>query len=169
MQRFAYFFKFHLFLTVLGLHCCSDFPCGGKPGLLCIACYGAQASIPRTKKPSGYSPWDHKESGTTEQLTLFLLWSTHELEGKQVSVFAALGLGICCSRALAHRLSGCGVCTQWLCHTWDLSRSRIKHVSPELADRFFTTEPPGKNCIDLSVLSIAIFIQNKLKQLLSNF
>ena len=43
---------------------------------------------------------------------------------------------------------------------WDLPRSRIEPVSPALADRFFTTEPPGKSisCEHLSVLS-CLFIK----------
>ena len=36
---------------------------------------------------------------------------------------------------------------QWaylLCSMWHLPRSGIEPVSPALAGRFFTTEPPGK-------------------------
>ena len=34
--------------------------------------------------------------------------------------------------------------SRMLSSPWDLSNSGIETVSPVLADRFFTTEPPGK-------------------------
>ena len=37
-------------------------------------------------------------------------------------------------------------CIPMLFDTWDLPESRLKLVSPALAGRFFTTEPPGKPC-----------------------
>ena len=33
--------------------------------------------IPWTEKPVGYSPWDHKESDTTEKLHFLSLFSTY--------------------------------------------------------------------------------------------
>ena len=62
----------------------------------------------------------------------------------QVSVAAALGLGNCGSRALEHRFNSCGAQPSLLCSMWDLSGPRIEPVSPALADRFFTNEPPEK-------------------------
>ena len=50
---------------------------------------------------------------------------------------------------LEHRLSSCGAQTQLLHSTWDLSGSVIEPMSPTLAGRFFTTEPPGK-ALDIS-------------------
>ena len=50
----------------------------------------------------------------------------------------------CGSWALEHRLKSCGTQAYLFCGMWDLSRSRIKLMSPALAGRFFTTEPPGK-------------------------
>ena len=47
---------------------------------------------------------------------------------------------------VAHRFS-CS--TTW----WDLPGSGIKHMSPELAGEFFTTEPPGKpQCLGTKVV-----------------
>ena len=43
------------------------------------------------------------------------------------------------SWALKHRLNSCGTHSMWA-----LLGSGIGHVSPVLAGRFFTTEPPGK-------------------------
>ena len=46
-------------------------------------------------------------------------------------------------------------CSTWaylLCGTWDLSRSGIDPVSPALAGRFFTTEPPGKPFLSILIL-----------------
>ena len=41
-------------------------------------------------------------------------------------------------------LPSCGLWV-WLLHSmWDLPRPGIKHMSPALTGRFFTTEPPGK-------------------------
>ena len=48
------------------------------------------------------------------------------------------------SQVLGHRLNSCGARDQLLRGTWNLPRSGIQPVSPALAGRFFTTEPPGK-------------------------
>ena len=53
------------------------------------------------------------------------------------------GLGTCSSLALEHR------CSSWahgllLSSMWNLPGSGIKPISPALAGRFLTTEPPGK-------------------------
>ena len=48
--------------------------------------------------------------------------------------------------ALEHRLSSCGTQAQLLLSMWDLPGAGIKPVSPALAGRFLTTEPPGKSC-----------------------
>ena len=60
------------------------------------------------------------------------------------SVVAEHGFSSCSSWALEHRLSSCGPRALLLSGIWDLSRSRTEPVSPALAGRFFTTEPPGK-------------------------
>ena len=44
----------------------------------------------------------------------------------------------------AHRLRSCGARAQLLLGVWGLSRPEIEPVSPALAGRLFTTEPPGK-------------------------
>ena len=44
-----------------------------------------------------------------------------------------------------HSLSSCGAQAWLLPGVWDLPGSGIKPVSPALAGRFFTTEPPGKS------------------------
>ena len=43
-----------------------------------------------------------------------------------------------------HRLKGCGTKAWLIRGTWDLPRQSIQPVSPALASRFLTTEPPGK-------------------------
>ena len=60
------------------------------------------------------------------------------------SVAAAHGLSRCGSQALEHRLSGCGAQAYLLCGLRDLPGSGIEPVSPALAGRFLTTEPPRK-------------------------
>ena len=50
----------------------------------------------------------------------------------------------CGSQALKHRLSSCGPQALLLHGMWNLPRSGIEFMSPALAGRFLTTEPPGK-------------------------
>ena len=47
-------------------------------------------------------------------------------------------------RLQTHGLSNCGSQAQLLCGIWDLPRPGLKPVSPALAGRLSTTEPPGK-------------------------
>ena len=43
---------------------------------------------------------------------------------------------------LSNSLNSCGAWAWLLCSVWDLPRPRIEPVSPALAGRFFTSEPP---------------------------
>ena len=65
------------------------------------------------------------------------------LKGIQASVVAACGLSSCVSWSLEHRLRSYGTQGQLLCSIWDLPEPGIEPVSPELAGRFFTTDPSG--------------------------
>ena len=47
-------------------------------------------------------------------------------------------------RLQTRRLSNCGSWAQLLRGMWDLPRPGLEPVSPALAGRFSTTEPPGK-------------------------
>ena len=47
-------------------------------------------------------------------------------------------------RLQTRRLSKCGSRAQLLCGMWDLPRPGLEPVSPALAGRLSTTEPPGK-------------------------
>ena len=60
------------------------------------------------------------------------------------SVVVACGLSSCGSWALECRLSSCGAWALLLRGMWDLPRPGLELVSPALAGRFLTTEPPGK-------------------------
>ena len=71
--------------------------------------------------------------------------------GMQASVVATCGLSSCGSRALEHRLSSYVSRAQLLQGMWDLLGPGIKPVSPALAGRFFSTEPPGKR-VDIANL-----------------
>ena len=62
----------------------------------------------------------------------------------------------CGSRALKHRLSSCGPQALLLHGMWNLPRSGIEFMSPALAGRFFTTEPPERPRI--SVLTTCAFL-----------
>ena len=64
--------------------------------------------------------------------------------GVQALVVVTHGLRSRGSPALAHRLRSC-VTRSWLLRSvWDLPGAGIEPVSPALAGKFFTTEPPGK-------------------------
>ena len=54
------------------------------------------------------------------------------------------GFGSCGSQALEDRPSSYGAWVQLFRSMCDLPRSGIEPVSPALAGRFFTTEPPGR-------------------------
>ena len=47
-------------------------------------------------------------------------------------------------RLQTRKLSNCGSRAQLFCGMWDLPRPGLEPVSPALAGRFSTTEPPGK-------------------------
>ena len=71
--------------------------------------------------------------------------------GKWGSLFIAVRgpLTIAASLVAEHRLqtrrlSSCGSRAQLLRGMWDLPRPGLETVSPALAGRFSTTEPPGK-------------------------
>ena len=73
-----------------------------------------------------------------------LLIAEHMLYGTWASVVAVSGLSSCGSWALEYRLNSCGSQALLLHDMWDLPRPGIKPMSPALAGRFFTTEPPEK-------------------------
>ena len=70
------------------------------------------------------------------------LAAEHGLQGTWASVVAARGLGSRSSWALEHRVSSCDTGAQLLCSMWDLPRPKIEPLSPALAGRVFTIEPP---------------------------
>ena len=112
------FFKFYLFVFVFGcagLCCCEEFFSSCDKQELLSNC-GSQASL--VLDPG--------------------------LQGAQASVVAASGLSSCGSQVLEHRLNSSSTGAKLLCCMWDLPRSQIEPVSPALAGRFFTPEPPTK-------------------------
>ena len=66
------------------------------------------------------------------------------------------GFSCCGAWALEHRLSSCGVWAWLLCGIWDPPGPGIEPMSPALAGGFFTTEPPGKPWISVSVHTCTI-------------
>ena len=56
------------------------------------------------------------------------------------------------SHVVECRLNSCGTQAQLLCGMWDSPGPGIEPMSPVLADRFFTTEPPGKPSKCLSIV-----------------
>ena len=54
-----------------------------------------------------------------------------------------MGLSSCSSQAPEHKINSSGAQAQLFCGMWD-PPGGIEPESPELAGRFFTTEPPGK-------------------------
>ena len=71
------------------------------------------------------------------------LVAEHGLQNTWASVVVAHELSSCSTWALEHRLNSLGSWAQLLCSMWDLPRSGPEPMSPGLAGRFFTTEPPG--------------------------
>ena len=53
------------------------------------------------------------------------------------------GCSSCSSRALEHRRNSHGAWAELRCRMWDLPGPGTEPVSPALAGRFFTTEPPS--------------------------
>ena len=54
------------------------------------------------------------------------------------------------------RLSSCGLRVQLLCGMWDLPRPGLEPVSPALAGRLSTTEPPGKPLASILISFIGL-------------
>ena len=70
---------------------------------------------------------------------------------------------------VAGGFSSCGTWAQMLCSMWDLPRSGVKLVSPALAGRLFTSEPPGKPLkIIIIILFIISFVLNNPKYFKEN-
>ena len=110
-------FKNNLFLTVLGLRCCSSFS-------LVVASYsscGAEAS--------------HCDDFSC---------CRHGLQGARASAVSVFRFNRCSSRGLEHRLNSCGPQAQLLCNMWDVPRPGIELVSLALAGGLLTSEPSGK-------------------------
>ena len=102
------------------------------PGLCCCTGLSLVVAI-RGSSPGGVP-------GFSRQWSLFLRARAPE---RADSVAAACGPSRHGPQALENRLISCGPQT-WLLHDmWDLPQPGIKPVSPALAGRFFTTEPPG--------------------------
>ena len=64
--------------------------------------------------------------------------------GVQASVVVACGLSSWGLQSLERRLSSCGAQAYLLRGMWDLPGPGLEPMSPALAGRFLTTEPPGK-------------------------
>ena len=89
------------------------------------------------------------------------LWLRSTGSGARASVAEACGLSSCDPRALEDGLNSCGTQASWLLSMWALPRPGIKPASPPLADKFFTTEPPGKPyAIFINVNILYIFRSN---------
>ena len=68
------------------------------------------------------------------------------------SVIAAPGLSSTGAVVVVHGLS-------LLWGMWDLPRPEVKPMSPALAGRFFSTEPPGKPIINFVVVVFSCTMQ----------
>ena len=110
---------YYLVLAVLGLRCCMDFSRVVASGdyFLVAVCRLLMAVGSRCRA---------------------------QVLGTQTSATVAHGLSSCSSWALEHRLSSCRAQALLLQGMGNLPGLGIEPVSPALAGRFFTTEPPGK-------------------------
>ena len=107
-------------LAVLDLCCCMGFPliseCGGYSLFWVCRLLVAVASL-----VAEHGPW-----------------------GAQASVVVTHGLSSWGSQPLEHSLSSWDALASLLWGMWDLLGPGIEPVPPALADRVFTTKPPGK-------------------------
>ena len=69
----------------------------------------------------------------------------HRLEGAWTSAVLTCRLSSCSLRFLECGLSSCGTRAELLQGMWDLPRPGVKPMSPALASKFLTTEPPAKS------------------------
>ena len=85
-------------------------------------------------------------SGCAGSSLLHGLFSSCDEQGHTpAAVSGLLPSGFSCCRAQALRSTGFISCRSWaLLGMWDPPRAGIERVSPALAGRLFTTEPPGK-------------------------
>ena len=66
------------------------------------------------------------------------------LSGCRAWALEHMGFYSCRSQALKHRLSSCGARAALLHSVWRPPGPGVEPMSPALAGRFFTTEPPGR-------------------------
>ena len=83
-------------------------------------------------------------SGATLHCSGFSCRGAQDL-GTRASVAVARGLSSCGSQALERRLRTCGARALLLRGMWDLPGPGLEPMSPALAGRFLTTEPPGRS------------------------
>ena len=62
-----------------------------------------------------------------------------------------------CLQALEGELSSCGTGASLPLSMWDLPEPGIKPVTPALAGKFVTTEPPGKSLPSLNSSILNLF------------
>ena len=108
----------YIYLAMLGLHCCMGFP------LIAVSRSHSLVVVHRL-------------------LTAVVSLVDYVLQGIQASIVVVHGVINYGSWVLEHRLSNCGTLAQLFHGMWDLPRLGLKPVSPTLAGRFFSTEPPG--------------------------
>ena len=110
-----------IFLTVLGLSCCSGFSFGVANGLYSVV------ALRRIL------------------IAVVLLLQSTGLQSTRASVVAVRGLHSYSSWSPENRLSSYVTWPLFLHSMWDLPRRGMEPMSPALARRFFTTEPSGKS------------------------
>ena len=108
--------------------------------ILCIYSFDCAGSLLLRGLFSSFREWGLVSSGGG-QASLVV---KQGLQVMQASVAAICGSVVAAHGVLEHRLKSCGTRAQLFRGLWDFSKSGIEPVSPALAGRFFTTEPPGK-------------------------
>ena len=110
-----------LFLTVLGLPCCSGFSFGAANGLYSVVVLCRLL------------------------IAVVVLLQSTGLQSAWASVVVVHGLHSYSSWSPENRLSSYVTWPLFLQSMWDLPRRGMEPMSPALAGRFFTTEPSGKS------------------------
>ena len=81
------------------------------------------------------------------------LVGAHRLLGHTGLTAEVRGLSSCGSLTPEHRLNSCGARVYLLSGKWNLPGPRSEALSPDLAGKFFTTEPLGKSKSLFKILS----------------
>ena len=126
---FDFIYLFIYIFAALGLCCCvRAFSSCGKRRLLFIVVHGLLIAV--ASLVAGHGLQAHRLQQLEHVGSVVVV---RRLQGAQASI------------VMVHGLSSCGAQAQFLCSMWDIPAPVIERMSPALAGRLLTTDPPGKS------------------------